>query len=207
MNLDLNVAIQLAYALGIGVLTGLERSFGTLAERGEVVSVNSPPPGEEADKPTLEDVEISDSAGVRTFTVLSLLGYVGALVGEELAFVAPLVIAAATILVAALYLRSTHQGLGITTEVAALCVCCLGMLCRVNHNIAAVVGLVLTVVLASKRTTHALVRKVRRVEPTRGTSSWQIAGTPCCTPSRACTSRTCSSGSSERSSSRIMPSR
>lgn len=191
MKLDVAVAIEIAYALGIGVLIGLERSFGTLVERGEVRGSMLPPDPEtdededEADadptaeaaeteapatatqrKPRLSEVEIPDSSGVRTFSVLALLGYIGGLLGEELSWMAPAMLLAATAMVVALYLRSTRDGLGTTTELAAIAVTGLGMLCRVNAHIAAVLGLLLAVVLASKRTTHAIVRKVRRVEIT-----------------------------------------
>ncbi len=179
MRLDVAEAIQIAYALGIGVLIGLERSFGTLVERGEARGsmVPTDPEADAADdgedgsdasprKPRLSEVEIADSSGVRTFSVLALIGYVGALLGESFSWLAPAMLLAATAMVLALYLRSTHDGLGITTELAAVAVTGLGMMCRVNSHMAAVLGLLLAVVLASKRSTHALVRKVRRVEIT-----------------------------------------
>jgi uncharacterized membrane protein (DUF4010 family) len=167
VKLDLTVAIQMAYALGIGVLIGLERSFGTLLERGEVDPMAAKATDETASEPpALEDVEIADSSGVRTFSVLALFGYVSAFVGESLPWVAPAALMASAAIIVALYLRATHEGLGITTEVAALCVTALGMLCRVDHHVAAVIGLLLAVVLASKRATHSLVRRVRRVEIT-----------------------------------------
>ncbi|MCA9619661.1 MAG: DUF4010 domain-containing protein, partial [Myxococcales bacterium] len=114
----------------------------------------------------LSEVEIADSSGVRTFSVLALLGFVGGLLAESYPWVAPTALAAATAIVVALYLRATQEGLGITTELAAIAVTGLGMLCRVDYHVAAVIGLLLAVVLASKRLTHAMVRKVRRVELT-----------------------------------------
>jgi uncharacterized membrane protein (DUF4010 family) len=176
VNLDLQVATQLAYALGIGLMIGLERSFGTLVERGEVGS--APTTGEddeEEDAPssvipppsvTLADVEIPDSTGARTFAVLSLLGYASAVLAERWAWLAPVALAAAAALIIALYLREVDQGTGITTELAAILTAALGMMCREHHNLAAVIGLVLAVVLAAKRTTHGMVRRMRRVEIT-----------------------------------------
>jgi uncharacterized membrane protein (DUF4010 family) len=165
VNLDLTVATQIAYAVGIGMLLGLERSFGTLVERGEVGATAQPPASEEA-APTLEDVEIGDSSGMRTFSVLSLLGYSAALLGETWPWSVPVTLIATAALVVAMYMRTTDHGLGITTEAATICAPALGMLCRVNYDIAAVLGLLLTVILASKRTMHGMVRKVRRVELT-----------------------------------------
>lgn len=170
--------MQIAYALGIGVLIGLERSFGTLVDRGEASSVDDSKQGDgkqgdgavvaaSDEKPqTLEEVEIPDSTGVRTFSVLALLGYMAAVLAEGDPWVAAVLVAAAAAMVLALYWRSGDHGLGITTELAALAVTGLGMMCRSHHNIAAALGLVLAVMLASKRSTHALVRKMRRVELT-----------------------------------------
>ncbi len=211
MNLDLQVAAQIAYALGIGVLIGLERSFGTLVERGEVTEGAKPAgesdatreqaagesdaPGEsdatgesdaaeettagESDAPgkaageseapevkALTEVEIPDSTGMRTFAALSLLGYITAVLAEQWPWVAPVGLGAATTLIVAMYLRDREQGLGITTELAGVATTGLGLMCRAHPHLAAVLAIVLAVVLASKRSTHALVRKVRRVELT-----------------------------------------
>jgi len=68
--------------------------------------------------------------------------------------------------VVAMYLRGSHLGLGITTEMAAIGTCALGMLCREHPQVAGVLALLLTVLLAAKRFTHATVRKTRRVELT-----------------------------------------
>jgi hypothetical protein len=48
VDLDLTVAMQIAYALGIGVAIGLERSFGTLLDRGEASSVDDSKHGDGA---------------------------------------------------------------------------------------------------------------------------------------------------------------
>lgn len=163
VTLDLQVAIQVAYALAIGMLLGLERSFGTLTERGEVAPK---PHAVDTSGASLADVEISDSSGMRTFAVLSLLGYAGALVGETYPFTVPATLLACAALIVVMYVKNSEHGLGITTEAAAISATALGMLCRFHQDIAAVLGLLLTVVLASKRTMHATVRKIRRVELT-----------------------------------------
>ena len=144
--------IQIAYALGIGVLIGLERTLGTDDTGGDTA-------GEDRRSET-------DLPGVRTFAVLSLIGYAAALVSETSPLVAPVAVLAVTGLVIAMYFRCPHFGGGITTEAAAIGVCWLGMLCRTNPQGAAIIGLVLTVMLASKRFTRRTVSKVRRVELT-----------------------------------------
>ena len=170
-------AVELGYALGIGMLIGLERAFedepGEQAQpQGDSPAHSEPgeparPQAEEERAPASATADpMKDLMGVRTFAVLSLLGYSAALVGEQLSFVAPVALVGATLLVVAMYFRATHEGLGITTELAALATCALGMLCHTNHRVAGVIALLLTVILASKRFTYTTVRKMRRVELT-----------------------------------------
>ncbi len=144
--------IQIAYALGIGVLIGLERTLGSVHNEGQSAA---------------DDLKVeADLPGVRTFAVLSLIGFAAALVSETTPLVGPVAVLAVTALVVAMYFRCPHFGAGITTEAAAIGVCWLGMLCRSNPQAAGVIALVLTVMLASKRFTHRTVSQVRRVELT-----------------------------------------
>jgi uncharacterized membrane protein (DUF4010 family) len=154
MNLSYALLFELAHALGIGVLIGLERSLGARPRTCDRLD-------EENDDP----VE-SELIGVRTFTVLSLFGYSGALANDIFAYVAPVVLAGVTVLVLALYIRNREVGGGITTEAAAISTCALGMLCHGQPNLAGVLALVMTVMLASKRFTRSAIRKMRRVELT-----------------------------------------
>ena len=162
MNVDL--AVQMAYALGIGLLVGLERTLvqlttGQEQEPSEEASESDP---ERADGRRAPD----DFPGVRTFAVFSLVGYVSALVGEQIPFLGPVALGGVIALVVAMYIRAAQFGFGITTEAAGVCTCLLGMLCRHNTQAAGVLALLLTVLLASKRFTHDMVRKMRRVELT-----------------------------------------
>ncbi len=104
--------------------------------------------------------------GLRTFTVLSLVGFAAALASERFPGLAPVVMAGVTLVVIAMYFRVVEHGSGITTEVAAIGTCGLGILCRYHPQAAGVIALVLTVILASKRFAHETVRKMRRVELT-----------------------------------------
>ncbi len=150
-----DVFVQLIYALCIGVLIGLERSLGIVGEH-QTEGCDSP----KNEGPT------DDFPGIRTFAVLSLVGFAAAIVSEKYDFVAPVVLVSVAILVVAMYVTQKEFGTGITTEAAAIGTCALGMLCRVNHSIAGVLALVLTVLLALKPFTRTAITKVRRVELT-----------------------------------------
>ncbi len=162
MKLQMDVIYQLAYALGIGVLIGLERSFvQTLYPKHKKTEAE-----EETSKETSKGDAVGEFIGVRTFAMLSLLGFGVALASERFAFLAPIGLGGVCLLVIAMYLRATDLGTGITTEVAAIGTCALGMLCRVDPQIASVIALLVTVLLASKHFAHNTVRKMRRVELT-----------------------------------------
>jgi len=170
MGLTTELFIQLAYALGVGLLIGLERSV--VHEVRDEPGPETSAEGEDgastqALQPETSDGETAgDYLGIRTFGVLSLLGYAGALVAEQFPLVAPVALAAAALLVIVMYKRVTAYGPGITTEVAAVAACVLGMLCRHHAEVAAVIALVVTTILAAKRFAHGTVRKMRRVELT-----------------------------------------
>jgi uncharacterized membrane protein (DUF4010 family) len=153
VTLEYQLLFELAHVLGVGVLIGLERSLMSVLARRE----DSSPDGD----PTQGEL-----LGVRTFTVLSLVGYAGALVGEHIPYAGPVVLGGVSVLVVALYLRNQEFDAGITTEIAAVGTCALGMLCRSQPQLAGVLALVVTVILASKRFTRATIRKMRRVELT-----------------------------------------
>jgi len=166
--------IELAYALGVGLLVGLERSMhqgGSATEPDAEKPPGNDDTDESADNETEDtglDASGDDSGemGIRTFAVLSLVGYAAALASDRVGLVAPAVLIGVCILVVAMYIRGTELGLGITTEVAAIGTCVLGVLCHYHPQAAGALALVLTVVLASKRMTHSTVRKMRRVELT-----------------------------------------
>jgi uncharacterized membrane protein (DUF4010 family) len=178
--MDHQLYIQLAYALGIGLLVGLERTLQQVTEGAEDAEEQPNPaaPGEGAEsaeaskereakaEAKAEAQSLDEFMGLRTFAVLSLLGFGAALVGEKVPFLGPVVVGGVCLLVVAMYVRVVHWGTGITTEAAAIAVCVLGMLCRYNAQAAGVIALVLAVLLASKRFTHGTARKMRRVELT-----------------------------------------
>ena len=162
MQLDYDLFMQLAYALGIGLLIGLERTM----------TQTSGPTEGEGEEPNKENsaaqalAAAGEFMGLRTFAALSLVGFGAALASEKFALIAPVALAGMALLIIAMYKRATDFGTGITTEVAALGAGALGMLCRYHPHAAGVIALVLTVILASKRFTYSTVSKMRRVELT-----------------------------------------
>ena len=164
MTIDLQLMIQLAYALGVGVLIGLERSLvRTLACQPE-----QPEPEAQQDKDSDPDDPRpgGEFLGVRTFAVLSVTGFGAALASEQVPFVAPVVLLGVSAMVIVMYLRAVEFDHGITTEAAAIGACTLGILCRSHPHAAGVLALCLTVLLAAKGFTHATISKMRRVELT-----------------------------------------
>jgi uncharacterized membrane protein (DUF4010 family) len=119
-------------ALALGLLVGVERYRGR-------------EPGEKK------------SAGVRTFTILCLLG---ALCGL---FATPLLTAVTFAAVAGLVLLGYHRSptgsLGLTTEFAALLVFWIGYLLYSHEAVAISLGIVLTIILAAKQQLHRFVRE------------------------------------------------
>jgi uncharacterized membrane protein (DUF4010 family) len=122
----------IAAALGIGLLVGSERerSKGTGTDRG---------PG-----------------GIRTFTMAALSGVVAALAGSGWIAAAALGVLGAYAVAA--YLRSRAEDPGLTTEVALVVTFLLGVLAARSPALAAGIGVVVAVVLASRSRLHRLVR-------------------------------------------------
>lgn len=124
--------INLAAALGIGLLVGAERE----RRKGEGPS--------------------REPAGIRTFTVASLLGAVSMILGGGL------IVAAAALGVAILlgvaYWRVADQDPGLTTETAVILTLVLGALAIVEPGLAAGLAVALAALLASRERLHRFVR-------------------------------------------------
>ncbi len=156
MPLTVDLFVKMLYALGVGVLIGLERS---------VVRAPRPPP---TDQDAAEDPAVPDPIiGVRTCAILSLVGFIAAFVGTHVApAAAPVLLAGAVLLVLALYWRSPTPDVGITTEIAAVAATGLGALAYAFPHAAGVLALLITVLLASKRFTQRTVARFKRIELT-----------------------------------------
>lgn len=126
--------INLAVALGIGLLIGVER------ERRKGVGQQRAP------------------AGIRTFTLTSLLGGLSYSLGTEIVFVVcGIFVAAATLLG---YTRSSVEDPGLTTEVALLVTFLLGALAIRSPTLAAGLAVVVAITLASREHLHRFVNAV-----------------------------------------------
>lgn len=138
--IELNTAWQFGAALGLGMLIGLERE----RTRGEERTF----------------------AGVRTFSLLALLGATSVYAGEqaELPWIVGLVFLAVVVLVAVAYNVTARAGsIGVTTEVSALATFFIGSLCAWGQvGIAGAIAVAVMLLLALKGWLHNLAK---RIEP------------------------------------------
>ena len=131
---DLTVSIPgLGVALGIGFLIGVERerSKGSGPERAP--------------------------AGVRTFALAALLGASGFVGGGAVGLA--VAVAVTTLLAGIAYFRSAADDPGLTTEIALVLACILGGLAQRGPVLAAALGTLVALLLASRSWLHQLVRE------------------------------------------------
>jgi uncharacterized membrane protein (DUF4010 family) len=105
-------------------------------------------------------------AGIRTFPLLALSGYLGALASAHGApLLLPAVLLAVAALAVAAYVRTAGAHVGATTEVAAVCTPLLGALVAWGEApLAAALGVVVTLLLTLKGRLHALAGAVSETE-------------------------------------------
>ncbi|NNE45543.1 MAG: MgtC/SapB family protein [Rhodothermales bacterium] len=132
-------------AISVGLLVGLQREYAHWSEHQK----NE---GE------------SLFAGARTFPLLALFGCTAALLadvmGSPLLLVAA-ILAAGLVVTVAYYFEARSGSGGITTEVAALTTVMIGALCYFGDlRLAAALGVAVTVLLALKLQTRALIRQL-----------------------------------------------
>lgn len=142
----LNLLIEAAYAIGMGLFIGLER------EHSEGVADTDGKPRELP-------------MGARTFALLALVGWTAALLGDQFTWLPPLALAAVAALVTAGFV-TRDTGPGLTTEVAALLTFGLGMLVHYERSLAVALALATTALLISKPWLLAVMPKLRRVDLT-----------------------------------------
>jgi uncharacterized membrane protein (DUF4010 family) len=129
-----SVIVNLAAALGIGLLIGAER------ERRKGKGPSRSP------------------AGIRTFAVASLAGAVSFATGGEILLA--VTTAGAIVLTAVAYFRSTGDDPGLTSEIALILTVLLGGLSMRQPTLAAGVAVTLAALLASRTRLHHFVRSV-----------------------------------------------
>src|SRR5688572_30662639 len=123
----------LSVALGIGLLVGLDRERAR--GRGP----------------------LREPAGIRSFVLCSLAGAVAVSLGEFGLLTAGLFLSA---LVTAGYLSTRDRDPGLSTEIALLVTWLLGALSMRSPDIAAALGVLVAIVLASKQRLHRFSRRV-----------------------------------------------
>jgi uncharacterized membrane protein (DUF4010 family) len=134
MNQEALILFNLAEALGIGLLIGAER------------------------EQRMSQTDVKSSAGIRTFAITALLGAVAQLTGG-VALLAAAVLG--VVLLAGLaYWRGRAENVGLTTEIALVMTVLLGGLSVTQPLVAAGVGVVMAVLLASRAYLHDFVRSV-----------------------------------------------
>lgn len=133
MPTDYDIWLGLAVALGLGLLIGTER------ERNKRLS------------------PIAPTAGIRTFTLVSMLGAISAMMSIWL-LVAALV--GITIFSALAYNRNKNTHPGLTSEVTLLITLILGALTNTHPALAAGLGVAVAVLLAARVPLHGFVHSV-----------------------------------------------
>ena len=130
-TLDQSV-IRFAVAIGIGMLIGSERERrkGSGAERG--------------------------AAGVRTFAMAAFVGALGSYLRSEMLLVT--VVAGILLLSALAYMRTAVKDPGLTTEFAVLVTVLLGALTLQEPLLAASLGVITTILLASRDVLHSALK-------------------------------------------------
>ncbi|MEQ1487619.1 MAG: MgtC/SapB family protein [Methylotenera sp.] len=131
MAIDNALWLNLAVALGIGLLIGAERerSKGTGADRS--------------------------AAGIRTFTIAALLGAVSTLIDFWLLVVS---IICVTIFAAIAYFNRKNEDPGLTTEITLVFTVILGGLAMTEASLAASLAVSAAILLAAKEPIHGFVR-------------------------------------------------
>jgi len=148
--MDIETAWQFGVALGLGMLIGFERE----RTRGDTYSF----------------------AGVRTFSLVALLGAITVFTGEEsgLVWLVGLVFLALVALAVAAYYAAARNGKpGITSEVSLLITFFIGLLCAWGElEVAGVIAVVTMLMLALKGWLHNLAK---HIEPSDVQATLQFA--------------------------------
>ncbi|MGE4070598.1 MAG: MgtC/SapB family protein [Lysobacterales bacterium] len=130
---DANVLLGLTVALGLGLLIGIER------ERNKGSG-----PGRGA-------------AGMRSFTLVALMGSLASHLGVPAMVLAGLFVAAAALIA---FLRSNKDDPGLTTEIALVLTYLLGVLAQTEAGLAAALGVLVAILLAGKSKLHRFAQSL-----------------------------------------------
>jgi uncharacterized membrane protein (DUF4010 family) len=152
--------IEAGYAIAIGLVIGFEREHHAVTEKLEPADV----PAEKVPVVAPDPAAI----GSRTFALLSLGGWLVAVLGDRYPVVAPVGLLTLIGLIIAQYLMAGRTGasLGFTTEAAAAVAVLNGMMVHVDRALAVTLGLATVLLLISKPWMRAAIVKLRRLEVT-----------------------------------------
>ncbi len=161
---DSSWLIDILYAVAIGLFVGLEREHTEVSGEGGTAETAPDVTAAELEARPTQHIE-SPILGVRTFALLSLLGWASAFASAWWPWVpaATLVLVAASLTAAYIKVPGDH---GLTTEMAAGVVFVAGMLVTVDHKLGVVIGLATTLLLISKAWIRRVVVRLRRIELT-----------------------------------------
>jgi uncharacterized membrane protein (DUF4010 family) len=126
--------VALCIALGIGLLVGAER------ERRKQTGPNR------------------GAAGIRTFTIASMMGAVGMLIGDVALLALVVFVTAMAAMVA--YQSNHKEDPGLTTELALVMTSLLGGMAMTNAVLAAGIGVLLALLLVARNTIHHFVQNL-----------------------------------------------
>ena len=144
-DIHLDYLTGLAISIGIGFLIGMERQFSKEIEQNE-----------------------EQFAGIRTFTMVSMFGFISALLSSLMSgwiFVATLICVFAFVIVSYIQISKRPGNKGATTEFAVLLTFMLGAMVFMKLILfALIIMVVMLLLLAFKPTLHLFVEKLKRDE-------------------------------------------
>lgn len=149
--------VEALYAIGIGLVIGLEREH-----RGAAADLDDD--DIPAEQPARKDHPWQLTLGARTMALLGLVGWLLSLLGEHEPWLLPIGLVAVVALIGVQKFVSGDHGM--TTEVAGVIVVLLGALVREDRALAVALALGTTLLLVSKPWMQRFVGQLRRIEIT-----------------------------------------
>jgi uncharacterized membrane protein (DUF4010 family) len=160
LSLDLSTLKEAATAVALGLMMGLERERSGFERRQE--GPDQPFHRRAGD----ETGERHGSLGARTFSLLTLLGWISVKVGGESLAMPIAVMAFAALMIGLFYFETSSSDRGLTTEIAALSAPLLGMLLTRDALLAVAVAVIVTLLLLSKPWIRAWIPRLQREDLT-----------------------------------------
>jgi uncharacterized membrane protein (DUF4010 family) len=140
MELEIVLIEKFLISIALGTIIGTERQ------------ISQTQPGEK------------EAAGLRTFALITLLGTLLAHLSQLYPYLILVGAGAFISLVVACYWRASSEHMGMTTEVGLIIAFLLGVLCYMETNLAVMLTIVVTVILAVKKSVHSLIEKISEEE-------------------------------------------